>query len=220
MICTSSSKLNSQNGNFRFCGPEHVRPAVEAFGVFVVCVDQEYAQIASRLHDLTQDERKRGRFARAGGADNGEMLAHHLVDIDGRCNRGVLLQAAKFDRAGARKTENGFQFVVADAEQRRCRSSDRRRRRFESAVSAGNCPETISPSRYRPTHRPLHQPLGDLPARCRRASPMASASPFSMPTSDPTSRAPAQFAATLDAGRGDVAELRGRLRPVHRDDAA
>jgi hypothetical protein len=62
--------------------PHHVRPVLKAGAVLVVRIDQQDAQVRSRVHDLAQDERDRARLAGAGRAEDREVLAHHVVDVD------------------------------------------------------------------------------------------------------------------------------------------
>ena len=52
--------------------------------------------------DLLQDERDAARLADAGGAEHGEMLAQHFVDVDVGADRCVLLEVADVDRVRAR----------------------------------------------------------------------------------------------------------------------
>ena len=157
-ICTSSSKLNSQNGRFQIFRPDHICAAVEAVGIFVVGVDQENAQIASRLHDLAQDERERARFSGPGGTENGEMLAHHLVDIDGGGDRGVLLQAAELDRARTGQIEYRLQFVGADADNGAANLRIDGRHRSENVfrrLRLSRQEDRCARSRRQPLHLPL-----------------------------------------------------------------
>ena len=61
---------------------DDVGEIAEALTVFVVRVDQEDAEVRLLLQDLGQDERDRRRLADAGGAEDGEMLAQQLLEID------------------------------------------------------------------------------------------------------------------------------------------
>ena len=99
-------------------GPQHMRLVLEAAGVFVVRVDQQHSQVHLRSHDLAQDQRHAARFAGAGRAEDGEMLLHHLLDVDVGADGVVLLQMADVDRARPRHVENETQLALADADDR------------------------------------------------------------------------------------------------------
>ena len=73
---------------------EHLRLFAEAAAIFVVRVDQEDAQVRPRVENLLQDDGDAARFADAGGAENGEMAADQIVDIDVHADVGILLQVA------------------------------------------------------------------------------------------------------------------------------
>ena len=77
-------------------------------------IDQQDAQVLACRHDLAQDERDRARLAGAGRAEDREVLAHHVVDIDMGADGGVLLQVPDIDRVGPRGVEHDAQLVVAD----------------------------------------------------------------------------------------------------------
>ena len=93
---------------------ERLRAVVEAVAVFVVRIDQEHAQVRPRVEDLPQQQRDAARLADAGGAEHREVLAHHVVDIDVGGDRGVLLQRADVDRAGAGHVEDQPQLALRD----------------------------------------------------------------------------------------------------------
>ena len=73
---------------------EHQRLVAEAVAVFVVRIDQEEAQVRPRIENLLQDDGDAARFADAGGAENGEVAADQLVDVDVHADIGILLQVA------------------------------------------------------------------------------------------------------------------------------
>ena len=102
---------------------EHQRAVAEAARIFVVAVEQEQAQVRPRIEDLAQDQRDAARLADAGGAEHGEMLAQHVVDVDVGADRRVLLQVADVDRVGARDVVDQPQLVARD---QRGRIADRR----------------------------------------------------------------------------------------------
>ena len=79
---------------------EHLGLVAEAAAVFVVRVDQEEAQVRARIENLLQDDGDAARLADAGGADDGEMPAHQLVDVDVHADIGVLLQVADMGMVG------------------------------------------------------------------------------------------------------------------------
>ena len=76
-------------------------------------VDQEQAQVVARLEDLAQDERDAGRLADAGGAEHGEMLAHHVVDIDVGIDARVLLQGPDVDPPRRRDVVDELKLVMS-----------------------------------------------------------------------------------------------------------
>ena len=91
---------------------EHQRAVAEAAAIFVVAVEQEQAQVRPRIEDLLQDQRDAARLADAGGAEHGEMLAQHFVDVDVGADGGVLLQVPDVDRVGARDVVDQPQLVA------------------------------------------------------------------------------------------------------------
>ena len=84
---TISSKLNSQNGSWRFFGLTTWAMSPKQPAVFVVRVDQEDAEVRLLRQDLLQDQRDAGRLADAGRAEHGEVLAQQLLEIDVGGNR-------------------------------------------------------------------------------------------------------------------------------------
>ncbi len=61
------------------------------------------------LQDGAQDERRGAGLARAGRAEDGEVLAEQLVDADHRGNSAVLTDAADADRAAGLAAEGSAQ---------------------------------------------------------------------------------------------------------------
>ena len=54
------------------------------------------------------------RLAGARAAEEGEMLAQHVVDLDVGADRAVLLQVPDVDRVGAGRVVDGAQAVAAE----------------------------------------------------------------------------------------------------------
>ena len=73
---------------------ERVRLAAETAPIFVVRIDQEDAQVWSCFQDLLQDDRDTARLADASRAEDGEMPAHQIIDVDVHTDVRVLLQIA------------------------------------------------------------------------------------------------------------------------------
>ena len=111
---TVSSKLNSQNGSLQVLRVQHVRPVAEGMAVLVVRVDQEDAQIRPHLQHLAQDDGDAARLADARAAEQREVLAQHVLDLDAGADRGVLLQPADVDRIGARRVVDQAQPLAAE----------------------------------------------------------------------------------------------------------
>ena len=88
-----------------------------------MAVEQEQPQVRPRVEDLAQDQRNAARFADAGGAEHGEMLAQHFVDVDVGADGRVLLQVADVDRVRAGDVVDQPQLVADD---QRGRIADRR----------------------------------------------------------------------------------------------
>ena len=86
----------------------------EAAAIFVVPVEQEDAQVRPGLEDFLQQQRDAARLADAGGAEHGKMLAQHLVHVDMRGDRDVLLEMADIDRVNRRDVVDEPQFGAAD----------------------------------------------------------------------------------------------------------
>ncbi len=91
---------------------EHLGAVVERAAVFVVRIDQEDAQCRPRIQNPAQQQGDAARLADAGRAEHGEMLAHHLVDIDVGADRGVLLQLSDIDRGRPGGIEDQAEFVL------------------------------------------------------------------------------------------------------------
>ena len=79
---------------------EHLRLFAEAAAVFVVRIDQEDAQVGAGIENLLQDDGDAARLADAGSAEDGEMPAHQVVDVDVHADIGVLLQVADMGVVG------------------------------------------------------------------------------------------------------------------------
>ena len=71
---------------------------LERVGVFAVHVEQQDMGLRILFQDAAQDQRHGAGLAGAGGAQHGEMLAQHFVDLDHRRNGFVLLDVADADR--------------------------------------------------------------------------------------------------------------------------
>ena len=77
-------------------------------------VEQEDAQVRSRLQDLVEEQRYAGRFADAGRAEHGEMLGEHFLDVDIGDHRAVLLQGSDIDLVGSGRGVDRAQFLIGD----------------------------------------------------------------------------------------------------------
>ena len=75
-------------------------------------IEQKHAKLRSYFHCLCQNVRDPGRFADAGGAEHGEMLVQHFINIDAGVDRGVLLQAADADHVRAGFVENDPKLTI------------------------------------------------------------------------------------------------------------
>jgi hypothetical protein len=93
---------------------QHVRPVAEGMAVLVVRVDQEDAQIRPHLEHLAQDDGDAARLADARAAEQREVLAQHVLDLDAGADRGVLLQPADVDGIGAGGVVEQAQPVAAE----------------------------------------------------------------------------------------------------------
>ncbi len=90
---------------------QHLRLVAEAAGIFVVRIDQEDAQVRPRVENLLQDDGDAARLADAGGAENGEVAADQIVDVDMHRDVGVLLQVADMGAIVVGKAVDGAQVV-------------------------------------------------------------------------------------------------------------
>ena len=102
---------------------EHQGAVAEAAAVLVVAVEQEEAQVRPRIEDLLQDHDDAARLADAGGAEHGEVLAQHVVDVDIGADAGILQQRSDVDRVRSGQIVDEAQLAVGN--QRR-RIADRR----------------------------------------------------------------------------------------------
>ena len=93
---------------------QHLRPVAEGMAVFVVRVDQEDAQVRPHLQDLAQDDGNAARLADARAAEQGEVLAQHVVDLDAGADGAVLLQLPDVDRVGAGRVVDPPQPVASE----------------------------------------------------------------------------------------------------------
>ena len=76
-------------------------------------IDQEDAQVRPRLENLLQDDGDAARLADAGGAENGEVLADQIVDVDVDADVRVLLQVADMGVVGVGAAVDQAQFALA-----------------------------------------------------------------------------------------------------------
>src|SRR5579884_133336 len=60
---------------------DDVGAVTETAAVFVMHIEQQPAELRPRLHDLLKDERHRARFANAGSAKDGKVLAEQFIDV-------------------------------------------------------------------------------------------------------------------------------------------
>ena len=79
---------------------QHLGLFAEAAAVFVVRIDQEDAQVRARIENFLQDDGDAARLADAGGAEDSEMPAHQMVDVDVHADIGILLQIADMGVVG------------------------------------------------------------------------------------------------------------------------
>ena len=98
-------EVEQPEGQLEVLRADDVGHVAEAAGIFVVRIDEEDAQIGLLLKDLIEDQGDAGRLADAGRAENGEVLAEHLLEIDVGGNRLVELKAA--DRRWCRRRRCG-----------------------------------------------------------------------------------------------------------------
>ncbi len=107
-------EIEQPERQFQVARIEHQRAIAEAARILVVAVEQEQAQVRPRIEDLAQDQRNAARLADAGGAEDREMLAQHVVHVHVRADGGVLLEVADVDRVGTGDIVDQPQFVARD----------------------------------------------------------------------------------------------------------
>jgi len=90
-------EIEQPERQFQVARVEHQRAVAEAAAILVVNVEQENPQVRPCLQNLVEQQRHAGRFADAGGAEHGEVLGEHLLDVDIGDHRAVLLQGADID---------------------------------------------------------------------------------------------------------------------------
>ena len=112
---------------------EHLRLVAEAAAVFVVRIEQEDAQVRPRFENLLQDDGDAARLADAGGAEDGEMPAHQLIDVDVDGDIRILLQVADMGAIGVGRAIDQPQHVLGEHQRLRRRCSDIPRSRAGSA---------------------------------------------------------------------------------------
>ncbi len=93
---------------------ENQRTLAETAAILVVNVEQENPQIRPRLENLVQEQRHAGRFADAGGAEHGEVLREHLLDVDIGDDGRILLQGADIDLIRAARRIDRAELLVGD----------------------------------------------------------------------------------------------------------
>src|SRR5215468_4530697 len=92
---TISSKLNSQNGRRRLRGLS--TKALSPNGrPYSLCASSTKILRSGRARRISCSIRT-SRLADAGGAEHGEVLAQHVVDVDVSADRAVLLQVPDLD---------------------------------------------------------------------------------------------------------------------------
>ena len=70
---------------------------LEGAGIFAVRIDHHHMALRRHLADAMQDQRRRGRFAGAGRAEQREMLAEHRIDVQGRADVARRIDRADLD---------------------------------------------------------------------------------------------------------------------------
>ncbi len=91
---------------------QHLRLFAEAAAIFVVRVDEEDAQVRPGAENLLQDDGDAARFADAGRAEDGEVPAHQLVDIDADGDVRVLLEVADMGAVFVGRTVDHAQLAL------------------------------------------------------------------------------------------------------------
>ena len=92
---------------------QNLRPITEGVAVFVVRVDEEDPQVRPHLQNLAQDDGNPARFTDARAAEEGEMLAQHVVDLDASTDGAVLLELPDIDRVRAGRVVDPSQIVAS-----------------------------------------------------------------------------------------------------------
>ena len=93
---------------------EHIGLVAEATAIFVVRIDQKDAQVRTGIENLLQDDGDATRFADAGGAENGEVTADQIVDVDMNADILVLLQVTDMGVVGIGGAIDHAQFTLAE----------------------------------------------------------------------------------------------------------
>jgi hypothetical protein len=107
-------EIEQPERQFQVARVEHQGAVAEAAAILVVDVEQEHPQVRPRPENLVQQQRNAGRFADAGGAEHGEVLGEHLLDIDIGDHGLVLLQRANIDLVGAARRVDGAKVLIGD----------------------------------------------------------------------------------------------------------
>ena len=89
---------------------QHQRLVAEAAAIFVVWIDQKDAQVRPGLENFLKDDGDTARFSDAGGADDGEMSADELLDVDLHAHVRILLQMSDVDAVAIVGAVNHAQF--------------------------------------------------------------------------------------------------------------
>src|SRR5262249_53563803 len=90
-------EIEEPEGQVEVPRADDIGQVAEAAAIFVVRIDQKNAQIRLLRQDLLQDEGDAGRLADAGRAEDGEVLAEELLEIDVGGDGVVELQPADLD---------------------------------------------------------------------------------------------------------------------------
>ena len=72
-------EIEQPERQFEVLRVQNLRPITEGVAVFVVRVDEEDPQVRPHLQNLAQDDGNPARFTDARAAEEGEMLAQHVV---------------------------------------------------------------------------------------------------------------------------------------------
>src|SRR6185369_1354115 len=107
-------EIEQPERQFEVARIEHQRAVAEATAILVVNVEQENPQVRPRLQNLVEQQRHAGRFADAGGSEDGEVLGEHLLDVDIGDHRAVLLQGADIDLVRPARRIDGAKVLGGD----------------------------------------------------------------------------------------------------------